>query len=124
MMNNFRLCWLTGNLVKDPKKKVLNSGKEISIFTIAINHFGVNEEKRVSYFDIEAWNSSAKYCNANLRKGLRVSLVGNLKQDRWEKDGKINSKVKIVATHVYTKTLDDSLENKKEKELTSLPKAS
>jgi len=123
-MNNFRFCWLTGNLVKDPVKKVLDSGKEISSFTIATNHFGLNDEKRVSYFDIEAWNTTANYCNNNLRKGLRVSLVGSLKQDRWEVDGKMNSKIKVIAAHVYTRGVENDQNSKDESDLVIMAKAS
>ncbi len=94
-INNLRICVLEGNLVKDPNFKTLESGNEIAIFAIAVNH-----ENSVSYFDIEAWNDVSKQVEKlRLKKGSYAQITGDLKQERWESpNGKINSKIKIIAS--------------------------
>ena len=109
-MNSMRLCILEGNLVKDPVQKVLDSGKEVALFTLAANHFGKTKEESVSYFDVEVWNESARDVVKTLKKGFRVKIYGDLKQERWEKDGKMNSKIKIVADslkHIRIKNTEE-----------------
>ena len=62
-----------------------------------------NGEKvqEVSYFDIEVWGVVAENCAKYLSKGNGIIVEGRLKQDRWEKEGKTQSRVRIVAMNVH-----------------------
>lgn len=53
-----------------------------------------------SYFDITIWGKTAENLKPHLLKGKQIAVDGYLKQDRWEKDGKTNSKVTVVANSV------------------------
>jgi len=97
---------IEGNLTRDAESKYTNAGKCIASFSIAYNDdYKKGDEwvKQVSYFDVTVLGKEAETTGA-LRKGAHVSLTGKLKQDRWEKDGKTNSKVYIVAFEVYAET--------------------
>lgn len=106
-MNSLNSILIEGNLVKDPESKTTPSGSQVCSFAVASNRFyKQNEalEKEVSYFDVETWSRLAQSCAENLKKGRGVRVVGRLKQDRWtDTEGKIRSKVKIVAEHVEFK---------------------
>ncbi len=106
-MNSLNSILIEGNLVKDPESKPTPSGSQVCSFAVASNRFyKQNEalEKEVSYFDVETWSRLAQSCAENLKKGRGVRVVGRLKQDRWtDTEGKIRSKVKIVAEHVEFK---------------------
>lgn len=54
----------------------------------------------VSYFDITIWGKTAENLKPYLLKGKQIAIDGYLRQDRWEKDGKTNSRVNIVANNV------------------------
>lgn len=54
----------------------------------------------VSYFDITIWGKTAENLKPYLLKGKQIAVDGYLRQDRWEKDGKTNSKVVVVANTV------------------------
>jgi len=72
--------------------------------SIASNRiYSSNSEKvnEVSYFDIEVWGVVAENCSKYLTKGRGIIVEGRLKQDRWEKDGKTQSRVRIVANNVH-----------------------
>lgn len=106
-MNNLNSILLEGNLVRDPDLKTTPSGTPVCTFSVASNRwFKQNDqlEQEVSFFDVEAWSKLAETCGDTLKKGRGVRVVGRLKQDRWnDGEGKLHTKVKIVAEHVEFK---------------------
>ncbi len=106
-MNNLNSILIEGNLTKDPVLKTTANGGSVCDFGVASNRwFKQNDEyeKEVSFFDVETWSKLAQTCYSTLKKGRGVRVVGRLKQDRWnDPDGKVHSKVKIVAEHVEFK---------------------
>jgi single-strand DNA-binding protein len=94
---------IMGNLTNNLEIKHTPSGKVLCSFAIANNNvYMKNNEKvdEVSYFNVEVWGIIAENCLKYLTKGSGVIVEGRLKQDRWEKDGKAHSHVKIVADTV------------------------
>src|SRR5436190_23665842 len=95
---------IMGNLTRDPEMRYTQSGKGVCNLSIANNRVYVaNGEKKteVSYFDVEVWGAVAENCVKYLKKGRGVIVEGRLKQDRWEKEGKTQSKVKISANNIH-----------------------
>ncbi len=103
-MNQLNSILLEGNLTKDPIFKETPKGTPVCTFAVASNRYyraGTDFESEVSYFDIETWSKLADACGKQLKKGRGVRVMGRLKQERWTgQDGKLASKVKIVAEHV------------------------
>ena len=100
-LNNVNIM---GNLTRDPEMRYTQSGKGVCNLSVANNRVYVaNGEKKteVSYFDVEVWGAVAENCVKYLKKGRGVIVEGRLKQDRWEKDGKTQSKVKISANNIH-----------------------
>ena len=95
---------IMGNLTRDPELKSIPSGKAVCSLSIANNRvYTKNSEKvtEVSYFDVEVWGVVAENCAKYLKKGSGVIVEGRLRQDRWEKDGKTQSRVRISAENVH-----------------------
>jgi len=95
---------IMGNLTRDPELKYTNSGRSVCNLSIANNRvYTKNGEKvtEVSYFDVEVWAAAAENCAKYLSKGSGVIVEGRLKQERWEKDGKTQSRVRIAANSVH-----------------------
>jgi len=95
---------IMGNLTRDPEMKFTTSGKSVCNLSIANNRvYTKNNEKvtEVSYFDIEVWGAAAENCAKYLTKGSGIIVEGRLRQDRWEKDGKTQSRVRISANSVH-----------------------
>ena len=93
-----------GNLTRDPEMKFIPSGKAVCSLSIANNRvYTKNGEKitEVSYFDVEVWGLAAENCSKYLIKGSGIIVEGRLRQDRWEKDGKTQSRVRITANAVH-----------------------
>src|SRR5580692_3296961 len=95
---------IMGNLTRDPEMKFIPSGKAVCSLSIANNRvYTKNGEKitEVSYFDVEVWGLAAENCSKYLTKGSGIIVEGRLRQDRWEKDGKAQSRVRITANAVH-----------------------
>lgn len=94
--------WI-GRVAQDPDLKFINSGKATVKFSIAVEKSWLNRqtqqrEKKVSFFNVTAWDTLAENVANSLHKGQRVIVTGTLEVDQWEtEDGQKRSAVKIVA---------------------------
>ena len=94
---------LIGRLTRDAELKYTPGGLAISSFSIAVNRRRKNGDQwvdEVSYFDINLYGKPAESLKQYLTKGKQVAVDGELRQDRWEKDGQKFSRVSIVANNV------------------------
>jgi len=102
-MNNLNSTLIEGNLLRDPEIKE-HDGKRVCHIAIASNRYterkGGSIDKEVSFFDIEVTGSPIENCLKKGHKGRGVRVVGRLRQDRWEEDGKPCSHIVIAATHI------------------------
>ena len=74
-------------------------GKARLNLSIAVNE-GYGEKKSVSYFDVVYWDKPAEAIKPYVGKGKQLCVVGRLKQDRWEKDGRTNTRVYVIAESI------------------------
>ena len=87
----------SGNLVKDCEVKGKDNG--VCSFTIAVNDrrkVGEDWQDVPNYIDCVVFGKRASALAPMLKKGLKVSIAGKLRQDRWEKDGQKFSKLGVV----------------------------
>ncbi|EMY62085.1 single-stranded DNA-binding protein [Leptospira terpstrae] len=115
-MKNLSYIILDGNLTADPEEKTIAGGKTLANFTVAVNHTSNNQEgkdkEEVSFFEVEAWEKLGENCVEFLRKGSKVTVMGNLKQNRWKtSEGENKSKFRVIASTVRF----DSIRKKEEK---------
>jgi len=100
-LNNVNIM---GHLTKDPEMRCIPSGKSVCGLSIANNRVYLKDgekKEEVSYFDVDVWGMQGENCSKYLTKGNGVIIEGRLRQDRWEKDGKTQSRVKITANAVH-----------------------
>jgi single-strand DNA-binding protein len=111
-MQNYTTATIEGYVTHDPVLRTTKTGKNICMFSVAINHFSnPDSSPRVSFIDIETWEKTADLCAKSVAKGKHILVAGSLRQDRWEgKDGKTQSKLKLVGTQV--RFLDPSRDGK------------
>ena len=95
---------IMGNLTRDPELKYTPSGKSVCSLSLANNRVYTSKGEKVtevSYFDVEVWGPVGENCVKYLTKGSGIIVEGRLKQDRWEKDGKTQSRVRITANNIH-----------------------
>jgi single-strand DNA-binding protein len=93
---------LIGNLTRDPEP---NEAGTVWKFGIAVNRSWKDKsgqwQKEASFFDVNAFGKIADFVGKYLKKGNRIYLEGELKQDSWQaQDGTKRTAVKINAMSI------------------------
>jgi single-strand DNA-binding protein len=92
--------WIgVGNLTRDPELKYIPSGTAVTELGLAINEREKRGDEWIEstvFIDVTLWGKQAETASQYLTKGASVLIEGRLKLDTWEKDGKKNSKLRVV----------------------------
>ena len=99
-MASFNRVILLGNLTRDAELRYTPSGTAVTDIGLAVNdrRKGANGEwvDEVTFVDVTLWGRTAEIASEYLGKGSPALIEGRLKLDTWEKDGKKNSKLKLI----------------------------
>jgi single-strand DNA-binding protein len=101
---------IVGNLTDEPELRFTASGAAVVKFSVAVNRQRYNrqtntwEDAGTDFHRVTAWNYLAQNCAETLTKGMRVVLVGELRQDHWtdEKTQEKRSAWSVTAQAVGT----------------------
>ena len=103
-MRDVNSVTVIGRLTRDAELKYLNGGTAVLEFSIASNYSKKSQsgsyEDAANFFDVSYFGKGAEAVSRYIGKGKQVCIVGELRQERWEKDGDKRSKVKIMANTV------------------------
>ena len=94
---------LVGRITRDAELRYTASGTALCNFSIAVNRRVKKAEQwtdEASFFDLTLWDKQAENLNKYLVKGTQVAVQGELRQDRWEKDGQKQSKVQVFVSNL------------------------
>ena len=95
---------LTQDLGNDERSfGYVGNGQARANISIAVNRSKKSGDEwieEVSYFNITIWGKTAENLKPYLTKGKQICVEGHLKQDRWEKEGKKESRIAIIADQV------------------------
>ncbi|MDY0303616.1 MAG: single-stranded DNA-binding protein [Sphaerochaeta sp.] len=100
MANDLNVVALVGRLTRESELRYSSGGMAICRFSIAVNRRKRTADNRwedeANFFDCTLFGKSAENLNQYLEKGRQVSIIGELRQSRWEQDGQSRSKVEVV----------------------------
>jgi single-strand DNA-binding protein len=102
-MTDLNSVVLIGRLTRDAELKYTAGGTAVCKFAVAVNRRRkANDrwEDEANFFDVALWGKQGEVLNQYLFKGKQVGIDGELRQERWEKDGQTRSRVEIVANSV------------------------
>lgn len=97
-MRDINIIALTGRLTRDPELKYTAGGTAILSFSLAVNYSKKQSDQWVeetSFFDCQYFGKTAESVRQYMTKGQMVVIEGELRQERWEKDGQKHDKVRI-----------------------------
>ena len=103
MANDLNVVALSGRLTRESELRYTNGGMAICRFSLAVNRRtkkGDNWEDEASFFECSMFGKSAESVNQFLEKGKQVNVVGELRQNRWEKDGQMQSRVEVIVNNL------------------------
>lgn len=99
-MASFNRVILVGNLTRDPELRYIPSGTAVTEVGLAVNDRRKSASgewvDETTFVDVTLWGRQAEIASEYLNKGSSVLIEGRLKLDTWEKDGKKNSKLRVV----------------------------
>lgn len=96
-MSDINVQVLTGRLTRDAETRSAG-GTPVASFSIANNYYSKVKDNAVNFFEVEQWNPGGVL--QYLKKGQQVAIHGELRQDRWEHEGKPMSRIKIISHHI------------------------
>jgi single-strand DNA-binding protein len=99
-MASYNRVVLVGNLTRDPELRYIPSGTAVSEIGLAVNDRRKSASgewvDETTFIDVTLWGRTAEIASEYLNKGSSVLIEGRLKLDTWEKDGKKNSKLRVI----------------------------
>ena len=99
-MASYNRVVLLGNLTRDVDIRYLQSGMAVADLGLAMNERRKTQTgewiDEPVFVDVTLWGRTAEVASEYLNKGSSVLIEGRLKLDTWEKDGKKNSKLRVV----------------------------
>jgi single-strand DNA-binding protein len=105
MVEDTNITAVVGRLTKDAEIKT-TPGIQIGFFTVASNRKKKDSNgkytEEASFFDVNVYGKYAETIIPNLKKGVQVCVVGNLRQERWQdkKTGQNTSRILITANSI------------------------
>jgi single-strand DNA-binding protein len=99
-MASYNRVVLLGNVTRDPELRYIQSGTAVTELGLAVNDRRKTPSgewvEETTFVDVTLWGRTAEVACEYASKGAPVLVEGRLKLDTWEKDGKKNSKLKVV----------------------------
>ena len=99
-MASFNRVILMGNVTRDPELRYIANGTAVTDIGLAVNDRRKNASgewvEETTFVDVTLWGRTAEVAGEYVTKGSPLFIEGRLKLDTWEKDGKKNSKLRVV----------------------------
>ena len=91
---------LMGRLTRDVELKQTPTGKEVCNFTIAVDD-GYGDNKKTYFFNMVAWNATAKFIGQYFGKGDLIAVEGKLTTRQYEKDGDKRTITEVLVSQAH-----------------------
>ena len=88
-----------GNVGGDMETRATQNGKVIGQFNVAVNS-GWGENKKTAWVTCKMFNERADKLAQYIKKGMLITVSGELSVDEWEKDGVKNKRVCCIVNDV------------------------
>lgn len=103
MAEDMNHVMLVGRLTRDAELRFTNSGYPVANFSLANTQRRKRGDEWTDeghFFDCEMFGRRAESLSRYLVKGKQVGVEGQLRQDRWEQEGRTRSKVLISVSNI------------------------
>jgi single-strand DNA-binding protein len=96
--------FLIGNLTRDPELNTVGSSNiSVCRFSIAVNRKFTNKDgnRETDFFNITAWRGLGENCARFIKKGSKVSIVGEVQIRNYDdKDGNKRTAIDVAAEDI------------------------
>ncbi len=124
-MTDSNIVSIIGRLTNDCEVSKGSNGINYGRFSIAVNRsYQANGDwhDETSFFDCSMFGDICETKGPYLQKGKKVSVIGSLRQNRWEKDGKKMNKVEILVNQIQFLDVINNAKKEDSKEQIDFPR--
>lgn len=105
MANDMNIVAVVGRTTREMEVTATTGGTSVGRFSVAVNKKKKQGDEYVDYasfFEVVMYGKLVETLRPYMRKGIQVSISGELYQERWNdsNSGQVRSKVEIVAEKV------------------------
>lgn len=118
-MGDLSVAVIVGRLTRDAELKYTSGGTAVCAFSVATNSRVKKGDQWIdepNYWDVDLFGKKAESLNQYLTKGKLVAVQGDMRQDKWEKDGQTRMKVRINANDVQLLGGEQSREHSEQRQ--------
>ena len=105
MASSMNRVFLMGNVTRDPELRYISNGSAVTEIGLAINDRRKSSTgewvEETTFVDITLCGRTAEIAGEYVTKGAPLLIEGRLKLDMWEKEGKKNSKLRVVGDRMH-----------------------
>lgn len=105
---------LIGHVGQDPEIRVISDELKVASFSLATSKSYKNKngekETKTEWHNITAWKGLAKLAELYIKKGSKISVIGEINYQQYESDGIKKYSTKITVTEI--ELLDKKGDNK------------
>lgn len=113
---------MTGELVRDPEVRYLDTGRAVANFTVLVKERGKEGKESLNYIRCSAWGDLAVRVGDQARDGTRVSITGRLNQRAWkDKNEARHEETSVVASEVNFILKDPATDAGRQESFDDLP---
>ena len=93
---------LMGRLTRDPEIRYGNDNRPVARYSIAVDrrYKDQNGNYPTDFFNLTSFGKTAEFVEKYLRKGTKIVIDGELRNNNYERDGKTVYQDQIVANSV------------------------
>lgn len=103
-MASLNKVMLIGNLTRDPEVRYTPGGRPVCDLRMAVSRrfkrANGEDGEETCFLTVVVWDKTAENCKQYLTKGSPLFVEGRLQMDEWEKDGKKNSILRVLAERI------------------------
>lgn len=94
---------LVGRLTADPALKQTPNGLDVCTFTVAVDRYVKEGEKKADFINIVAWRSTALFISRYFKKGQFIGLTGSIQTRTYTESDtdKKRTAFEVVANNAY-----------------------
>lgn len=106
MAQDINVCVFTGRLTRDPELRTASSGREIAVFSLAVNDRKRDRDTgewqdKPNFLDFKWFGDNLGNRVEAMRKGMKLTVVSRADWSKYEtRDGKSATKVEFIVQTV------------------------
>ena len=93
---------LMGRLTRDPEVRYGNDNKPVARYTIAVDRGYKDKDgnRQTDFINLISFGKTAEFAEKYLRKGTKIVVDGEIRNNNYEKDGKTVYQDQIIANSI------------------------